>query len=78
MVKKIDAIYENGVLHPVEKLDLRGKQRISISISLLGEETKSNFDRMMEFFGTISDEDAKMMTEAIEVTFERIDYDAWK
>ncbi|MBI3990362.1 MAG: antitoxin family protein [candidate division NC10 bacterium] len=35
MVKTIHAIYENGVLRPLEKLDLKESQRLKITLEVL-------------------------------------------
>lgn len=37
MSKQIEAIYENGVLHPLEPLDLDEHQRVTITIAEEGE-----------------------------------------
>ena len=35
MVKTIDAIYENGVLRPLEKLDLKESQRLKVILEVV-------------------------------------------
>jgi len=35
MVKTIHAVYENGVLRPLEKLDLKESQRLKITLEVL-------------------------------------------
>jgi predicted DNA-binding antitoxin AbrB/MazE fold protein len=35
MVKTIDAVYENGVLRPLEKLDLKESQRLKLTFEVL-------------------------------------------
>jgi predicted DNA-binding antitoxin AbrB/MazE fold protein len=35
MAKTIHAVYENGVLKPLEKLDLRESQRLKLSLEIL-------------------------------------------
>ncbi len=35
MVKTIRAVYENGVLRPLEKLDLKESQRLTLTLEVL-------------------------------------------
>ena len=44
MSKQIEAIYENGVLRPLEPLDLDESQRVTITIADEGEGEKDLFD----------------------------------
>jgi len=44
MVKTIRAVYENGVLRPLEKLDLKESQRLKLTLEVLPsvvEETRA-------------------------------------
>jgi predicted DNA-binding antitoxin AbrB/MazE fold protein len=44
MHKQIEAIYENGVLRPLEPLDLDESQRVTITIADDGEGEEALFD----------------------------------
>lgn len=74
MTQSIEAVYENGVLRPVKPL--KGiPERAHVKITLKSVKQPHPLD---EVFGTISDEDAKLMREAIEEAFEKVDPDEWK
>ncbi|HEX8912514.1 MAG TPA: antitoxin family protein [Humisphaera sp.] len=75
MTKNVDAIYESGVLKPVEPIEgLAEHDRVNVTINSVA--TRSH--PLDGWVGGVSDEDAATMMRVIEEEFERIDPDDWK
>ena len=73
MNQTIEAIYENGVLRPIQPLmGLKEHDTIKVTIEL--SKPASRFRDLEK----ISDEDAAEMIRVIEEEFEQVDPDEWK
>ncbi len=71
MTRRIEAFYENGVLRPLEPLEgVAEHSRLTITL-----EIRAHPHPLADLVGTLPDEDAKEMMQAIEEEFERIDPD---
>ncbi len=60
MVKTIHAVYENGVLRPLEKLDLKESQRLKLTLETLPsvvEETRSLIRAKAEVVKEVAESD---------------------
>ena len=74
MQKTIEAIYENGVLRPVEPLDwLEDKRQVTVTVT-----TADPQGSLKDWVGGISDEDAKIMRKVIDEEFGQVNPDDWK
>lgn len=63
MAKVIEAIYENGVFKPLEKVDLKEGEKVKITISR-GEKTSRGLSKLLEKYIVKSDVDlTKMLVE---------------
>jgi predicted DNA-binding antitoxin AbrB/MazE fold protein len=74
MTRSIDAIYENGVLRPLEPIEGipdHGK----VKLALISENEPHP---LLRFAGILSDEDAADMLKIIEEEFEQVDPNDWK
>ena len=79
MTQTVRAIYDNGTLRLLEPLNLDQNQEVEVTITLDKPLTsRASAPRVSAYFGSISDEDAKEMREAIEEAFEQVDPDEWK
>ena len=75
MTRSIEALYEDGVLRPLEPLDgLAEHSRVRLTLEL-GDTIAHP---LTECIGTLPDEDAEDMLRIIEAEFEKIDLDAWR
>ena len=75
MTRSIEALYEEGVLHPLEPLEgLADHSRVRLTIEL-GDALDHP---LASYVGTLPDEDAEEMLRIVEEEFERIDPDAWR
>jgi predicted DNA-binding antitoxin AbrB/MazE fold protein len=50
MTRTIPAVYENGVLRPLEALDLAEKQRVEVTIAAIGVEKPSVNEDIAAYF----------------------------
>ncbi len=60
MVKTIRAVYENGVLRPLEKLDLKESQRLTLTLEVLPsvvEETQALIRAKSEVVKEVAERD---------------------
>lgn len=74
MTRTIEAVYENGMLRPLEPLDeLPDKTQVRITIHT----RDSSGARVVQCAGSLPDEDAEQIKQIIEREFERIEPDAW-
>ena len=75
MTKTINAIYEHGILRPLEPIEGIGENtEVEVSISI----KKDAFSPITRFAGILSDEDASKMLRIVEEEFERVNLDEWK
>jgi predicted DNA-binding antitoxin AbrB/MazE fold protein len=75
VTRSIEALYENGVLRPLEPLPgLADLSRVRVTVELSDERAHP----LAGYVGTLPDEDAAEMLRVIEDEFERIDPDAWR
>lgn len=84
MLQKLEAVYCDGVLRPIEHVDLANNSRVTL-IVLSAEDARSGPfpagvpGRDLERFrGCISAQDAAEMSEAVEEAFEQVDPDDWR
>ena len=75
MSQTIDAIYENGILRPVQPLHgIDELARVKITV----EEPKGDIHPLHECFGILPDEDAEEMQRIIEDEFEKVNLSEWQ
>ncbi|MBI3815853.1 MAG: antitoxin family protein [Nitrospinae bacterium] len=75
MTKTIHAIYEHGVLRPLNHIEgLEENTELELTISTEKRESHP----ILRFAGIISNEEADEMMKVIEDEFERINLDEWK
>jgi predicted DNA-binding antitoxin AbrB/MazE fold protein len=75
MTRQIEALYENGILRPLEPLEgVAEHSRLRVTLEL---EDGPAYP-LASYVGTLSDEDAREMLRIVEDEFERIDPDAWR
>jgi len=74
MTKTIKAIYEHGVLRPLDPLEgIEESGQVDVKV-LTDEERQQAFRRLA---GSISSEDADEMMRIIDEEFERVNPDEW-
>jgi predicted DNA-binding antitoxin AbrB/MazE fold protein len=72
--RTIEAIYENGVLRPMQPLDwLEEKRKVTVTVS-----TPDSSSPLSGWVGRISDEDAEIMRRVIDEEFGQVNPDDWK
>ena len=70
-----DAIYEDGVLRPVQPLHgIDEHARVKITV----EGSRADAHPLHECFGILPDEDAEEMQHIIEDAFEKVDLSEWQ
>jgi len=74
MLQVMEAIYENGVLRPLEPL--KGFPEYSkLKITIEAEDTETH--PLLQFARILSDEEATELTRIIGTKFEKIDPNGW-
>jgi predicted DNA-binding antitoxin AbrB/MazE fold protein len=74
LTRTVEAVYENGVLRPLEPLeDLKEHERVRITI-----ETDEGGHPLADCIGILPDEDAEEMRQIIEQEFEKVDLSEWR
>jgi predicted DNA-binding antitoxin AbrB/MazE fold protein len=74
MTRTVEAIYEKGVLRPLTPVEgLAEHARVRISI-----DQPDAPHPLLQFCGTLPDEDAREIEKLIADEFERVDPDEWK
>jgi predicted DNA-binding antitoxin AbrB/MazE fold protein len=74
MQETIKAVYENGMLRPLQPLNwLRDKSEVVVTVS--AEEARPPWTACV---GLISDKDASAMIAAIADAFEQVESDEWE
>lgn len=75
MTKTIHAIYEHGVLKPLEPIEgLKENTEVMVTVSL----GKEGAHPILRFAGILSEDKANTMMKIVEEEFERINPDEWK
>ncbi len=73
MKKEIHAIYENGILRPLEPLkDIPEKSEVELTIQSLPARPD-----LKDLFGTLPKEDADEMKKIVEEEFEKVNLNEW-
>jgi predicted DNA-binding antitoxin AbrB/MazE fold protein len=73
MTRRIEALYENGILRPLEPIEgVAEHSRVTVTLEL------GRVHPVADLIGTLPDEDAKEMMQAIDEEFERVDVAEWK
>ena len=78
MTQRIEAIYENGVLRPLQPLrGVADHTRVDVTVNASPDpQHDANMD-VRACIGTLSDKDAAEMTKIIENEFEKVDERDW-
>ncbi len=71
---KIEAIYENGILRPLQPL-LGVTEHSKVKITIEAKEAEPH--PLLQFAGILSDEEAAELQHMIEEEFEKVDPHAW-
>ncbi len=74
MTRTINAIYEGGVLRPLESLDGIAEHA---RVRLMVEDVESSGSGLAECIGTLPDEDAAEMRRIVESEFEQVNLGEW-
>lgn len=75
MTRTIEAIYENGLLRPLQQIEgIAEHSRVRLRL----EDAYEKLHPLADCFGLMSDEDAAEMTRIIESEFERVNPDDWR
>ena len=75
MTKTIHAIYEHGILRPLEPIEgIRENTEVEVSISV----KQKGLSPILRFAGILSEEEANKMLTIVEEEFERVNLDEWK
>ena len=75
MTRTVQALYENGVLRPLEPLEgVAEHSRVQVTVEL--EERWRH--PLADCVGTLPDDDAQEMLRIIEDEFERVDAEEWR
>ncbi|MGR3311589.1 MAG: antitoxin AF2212-like protein [Candidatus Brocadiales bacterium] len=75
MTKTIHAIYEHGILRPLEPIE-GIKENTKVEVTLTVEKEVSH--PILRFAGILSEEEANRMLQIVEDEFEGINPDEWK
>ena len=74
MMRKINAVYEGGVLRPLESLDgIAEHARVKITV----ESVEPEGNALANCIGTLPDEDAAEMRRIVESEFEQVNLREW-
>ena len=74
MTRTIKAVFEGGVLRPLEVLDGIA-DRARVTVTIVSDDSGSR--RLASHVGTLPDEDAAEMIKIIEGEFEKVDHSEW-
>lgn len=75
MTRTVQALYENGVLRPLEPLEgVAEHSRVQVTVEL--QERLRH--PLADCIGTLPDDDAQEMLNIIENEFERVDAEEWR
>jgi predicted DNA-binding antitoxin AbrB/MazE fold protein len=71
MTKTIEAIYEDGLLRPIQPLEgVADRSRVRLTVEVA--------EPLADCIGILSDEDAEEMRRIIEAEFERVRPEKWR
>ncbi len=74
MMRTINAVYEGGVLRPLQSLDgLAEHARVKLTV----ESVESSGSCLADCVGTLPDEDAAEMRRIVESEFEQVNLGEW-
>lgn len=74
MTHKVDAIYENGVLRPLSRLDgIAERSRVRLTV----ESEPAGSHPISDCIGIMPDEDAAELSRIIEAEFEKVNPSEW-
>ena len=74
MTRTVEAIFENGVLRPLNELEgVEEHDKVIITI----EKVEPVRNPLLKYAGIMSDEEAREINQIIEDEFERIDPNGW-
>ncbi len=75
MTKTIHAIYEHGVLRPLEPIEgIMENTKVEVTVTVEKEVSHP----ILRFAGILSEDEANKMLQMVEDEFERINPDEWK
>lgn len=75
MTKTIHAIYEHGILRPLEPIEGIGENtEVEVTIAVKQKELSP----ILRFAGVLSEDEANTMLKIVEEEFERVNLDEWK
>jgi predicted DNA-binding antitoxin AbrB/MazE fold protein len=75
MTQTIEAIYENGILRPIQPLEgVAERSRVRVTV----EAAERAPHPLADCLGILPDEDAEEMRRIIEDEFERVNPDDWR
>ncbi len=75
MTKTIHAIYEHGILRPLEPIEgIRENTEVEVTIAVKQKELSP----ILRLAGILSEEEANTMLRIVEEEFERVNLDEWK
>ena len=74
MTRTVQALYENGVLRPLEPLEgVAEHSHVQVTVELMERR-----QLLVDCIGTLPDDDAQEMLSIIEDEFERVDAEGWR
>lgn len=75
MVKTIHAIYEHGILRPLEPIeDMMENSKVEITVS----SEREVLHPLLRFAGILNEDEANEMMKVVEEEFERVNPNEWK
>jgi len=75
MTKTIHAMYEHGILRPLEPIEgIKENTEVEVTIAVKQKE----LSHILRFAGILSEEEANTMLRIVEEEFERVNLDEWK
>ena len=75
MVKTLHAVYEHGVLRPLEPIDdIEENAEVELTLSI----EKKVIHPILRFAGILKEEEANQMMKTVDDEFERVNPDEWK
>ena len=75
MTQKVDAIYENGVLRPLSRLDgIAERSKVRLTVESEPDESHP----ISDCIGIMPDEDAAELSRIIEAEFEKVNPSEWR
>ena len=75
MVKTLHAVYEHGILRPLEPIE-GIEENAEVELTLIIE--KKGIQPILRFAGILKEEEADQMIKVVDDEFERVNLDEWK